>query len=592
MVPDSKTDVMERVPGQIGKYRLVGQIGHGGMAEVFLAVSSGLGGFNKLCVLKLLSSDFFDTEEGIRAFKDEARLAALLNHPNVVQTYEVGEDNGNVYMVMEYLEGENLQATLRYLRRIESPGGFSLDMRLRVVLEILNGLHYAHELRDLGGQPLNLVHRDVTPHNIFITYNGGIKLLDFGIAKTTSASAATQVGTIKGKAGYMAPEQVTSPGEISRRTDIFQIGLVLWEGVIGRRVWEGFSDTEVILKLAKNVPHDMTAPQGADPELVRICHRAIAVQQESRYETAEEFATELEAYVAARGIRTRAKDVGVFVAQLFSSHRQALNDAIQRRLRDIETARNEASVLPDRPIPALFAFESAGHSGSNVHSGVAAMGFGAGTGSHDHVEPAPRGAVSVLRSYWKLAALVGLIATTVGAGIWLTTSGSSARVPGLVPSAALPAVKNTGTVQLSVAASPSHARLYLDNTLLPTNPFRGPVTKDDSTHAVRAEAAGFVTSTISIRLDRDVENMLSLAQLPAPVEPAAPHVQAPQPLAPPSRPTRPSRATRGSPGAVPAGIATPAADIGGKDPTPTPTPPKSKAPAAPAVKLDDSDPWR
>lgn len=577
---------MGKVPGQIGKYRLVGQIGHGGMAEVFLAVSSGLAGFNKLCVLKLLRSDFFDTQEGIRAFKDEARLAALLNHPNVVQTYEVGEDNGNVYMVMEYLEGENLQAILRYLRRTDTPGGFSLDMRIRVVIEILNGLHYAHELRDLAGQPLNLVHRDVTPHNIFVTYNGGIKLLDFGIAKTTAASAATQVGTIKGKAGYMAPEQVTNPSQISRRTDLFQIGLVLWEGVIGRRIWEGLSDTDVLLKLANNVPHDMLVPQGTDPELVRICQRATALQQESRFATAEEFATDLENYAATRGVHVRSKDVGAFVARLFVTHRQALDDAIQRRLRDIEGTRSDASLSP------LFTFEAGGHSQSNVHSGVAAMGFGAGTRSSLTPGFGPLGPVGQLRTHWKLGAMAGVVALSAGLGIWQATSSSSASVPAPVPSSTpAGAAKDSATVQLSVAASPAHAQLYLDNTLLPTNPFRGPVMKDQAMHSLRAEAVGFAPASVSIRLDRDVENMLALSSLPPRPEPALANPAAPRQIAPPvSRlPRLPARAPKETSAGVSAKPTTPAPspDVAGKDPLP-----KSKAPATPAVRLDDSDPWR
>ncbi len=591
MVPDSRTEVTAKVPERIGKYRMVGQIGHGGMAEVFLAVASSPGGFNKLHVLKLLRQDLFDNEEGVRAFQDEARLAALLNHPNVVQTYEVGEDDDNVYMVMEYLEGENLQSILSYIRRTNMPGGLGLDMRLRILIEILNGLHYAHELRDLSGHPLNLVHRDVTPHNIFITYDGGIKLLDFGIAKTNSVSTSTQAGTIKGKVAYMAPEQVSSPHRISRRTDIFQIGLVLWEGIVGRRVWEGISECDVLLKLAKNAICEVNAPPGADPELLRICHRAIATEPEDRYGTAEEFAADLEGYMVARGIHTRAKDVGNFVAQLFASHRQALRDALQRRLQDIEATSGQIAIAADNALPNLYSFQLMGHSESSRRRPP-------GTGdSHSNVQSLIVGNTShyvkrVRYAHWKRVVAATALGVLLVSVTYIVMSHSTD--PSVSAKEVMTESESSRTVELSISASPSHARLFLDDAPLPANPFRGRLPKDNAVHVARAEAVGHESATLKVRLDRNTESMLVLPLSPARTDSptavsasaSSTAIEAPaNTKAPRIRSVRePARVVTRTGAQNPS-----AASTSGAKSTQTTT---STTAPIPAVKLDNSDPWR
>lgn len=583
-VSTPQTEVAAKAPERIDKYRILGRIGHGGMAEVFLAVTSGPGDFNKLHVLKLLRQDVFDNLEGIRAFKSEARLAALLNHPNVVQTYEVGEDAGNVYMVMEYLEGANLQVILNHVRRMNLSRGFGLDLRMRVILEILNGLHYAHELRDLAGQPLNLVHRDVTPHNIFVTYDGGIKLLDFGIAKSTGASSGTQVGTIKGKVAYMAPEQVISPHSIGRQTDIFQLGLVLWEGIIGRRMWEGLSECDILLKLAHNAPWDMSAPPGTDPDLVRIGQRAIAIAPQERYATAEDFAAELEAYMVTRNIRARAKDVGAYVAQLFTRQRQELRNSIQHRIRNLEVAPGSDRPVSDRALPAFYTFHASGLSESKQLP-IDAVFPGTETQSR-----APTGSAGLAKPFWRrflwlaiagAAALMG-VGTVVGARLLLRNNNATAASP----SAAL--LSADQSVELSVSATPAQARLFLDNRPLPSNPYKGQLSKDNANHLVRAEAVGYRTATLNVRLDRNTENMIVLT-------PEAPGAEAPAvsiaSLPPIARTTR-GRALIAAPRAA-AGAATTSSSANSPNTAARAEPPAAPAaPATPAIKLDNSDPWR
>ncbi len=217
----------------IGKYRLIAELGHGGMSDVFLAVSKGMGGFHKLLVIKQLRPNLAEDEEFLSMFLDEARLAARLSHRNVVATYEVGEDGGRYYIAMEYLEG---QALKRIIHRAKTR--FGLDMHLQVVLDVLKGLHHAHDLCDYDATPLGVVHRDVSPHNIFVTYAGDVKVVDFGVAKALDSSTETSAGVMKGKLAYMSPEQARS-GDVDRRADIFSVGVLLWEGVTGQRMWGG-----------------------------------------------------------------------------------------------------------------------------------------------------------------------------------------------------------------------------------------------------------------------------------------------------------------------------------------------------------------
>ena len=193
-------------PESIGKYRVIAKLGQGGMARVLLAAAAGPAGFNKLMVVKELREELAAEPEFLTMFLDEARLAARLNHPNVVTTYEVVTEGDRHYIAMDYLDGQPLNRLLHRISYSEMP----LDVHLRIICDALEGLHYAHTVADFDGSPLNVVHRDVSPHNIFVTYDGQVKLVDFGVAKAAGAAAQTQTGVFKGKIRYMAPEQARS----------------------------------------------------------------------------------------------------------------------------------------------------------------------------------------------------------------------------------------------------------------------------------------------------------------------------------------------------------------------------------------------
>ncbi|HSN97842.1 MAG TPA: serine/threonine-protein kinase, partial [Candidatus Nanopelagicales bacterium] len=309
---------MERTRSNIlGKYRLIAELGHGGMAEVFLAVAQGPAGFNKLTVIKQIRPQLADDPEFLAMFLDEARLAARLNHPNVVQTNEVGHDGNRYFIAMEYLEGQPLNRVLHRIGRDKIP----LAMHLRLIADGLSGLHYAHELADYDGTPLEVVHRDVTPHNVFVTYDGQVKVVDFGIAKAMSSSSETRTGVLKGKVSYMAPEQARGV-RVDRRADIFSVGVMLWEAAVGKRLWVGVPDIAILGRLASgDLPRPSQVRPDVTPELEAVVLKAMALSREARHQTAGELQEDIERLLDRMGERVAMRDVGQLIAQHFQEER-------------------------------------------------------------------------------------------------------------------------------------------------------------------------------------------------------------------------------------------------------------------------------
>jgi serine/threonine protein kinase len=231
-------------PKRLGKYEILRHIATGGMAEIFLARATGIEGFEKLVVIKRILPHLAVEPEITKMFLDEARIAATLHHSNIVQVFDIGAVDGQYFLAMEFLEGEDVSRIRRATRvaRVALP----LDHALNIVINACAGLHYAHERPGLDGKPLNIVHRDVSPQNVLVTYEGEVKLVDFGIAKaSTRASAATRVGTLKGKIRYMSPEQARSE-PLDRRSDVFSTAIVLWELTTGRRLFHGRAEFDVL----------------------------------------------------------------------------------------------------------------------------------------------------------------------------------------------------------------------------------------------------------------------------------------------------------------------------------------------------------
>ena len=275
--------------GRLGRYELITQIGQGGMAEVQLAIQRGPAGFEKLVVVKLVHAKLASEKTFVDMLLEEARMAALVKHPNVVDIYDLGEADGRYFIAMEYLEGEALLGVLRAGRE-----GHRLDVlsTARLIADTAEGLDAAHELRTMAGDPIELVHHDVSLGNIVVLYNGQAKLVDFGVAKATQ-SAGPRI-RVQGKFSYMAPEKLRgSAGD--RRSDIWSLGCVLWEALTLRRLFKGGNDEDTMRQVLETTVVPPSSVNGEVPvELDPIVMKALARNPDERYATAKEMAADLE----------------------------------------------------------------------------------------------------------------------------------------------------------------------------------------------------------------------------------------------------------------------------------------------------------
>ncbi|MFO0679051.1 MAG: serine/threonine-protein kinase [Polyangiaceae bacterium] len=324
---------LEHRLSELGKYHLIAELARGGMGDVYLAIQQGPAGWSKLVVVKELR--LRESPRALGMFLDEARLAARLNHPNIVQTNEIGEASGRHFLAMEYLEGQSLRAVLQQCAK-ERP--LPLPMHLRILIDALAGLHHAHELTDFEGSPLEVVHRDVSPHNVFVTYEGQTKVLDFGIAKATDSTQHTADGVIRGKVAYMAPEQVRGE-KVDRRADIFSMGIMLWEAASGRRFWDGMNDLAIINRLGGgDIPVDRDDLPEFPLELGPVCRKALAPKASDRYETAHELQMELETILMRKGKVATQRGIGTVVSELFVVERKKTKRAIETAIRRVRSA--------------------------------------------------------------------------------------------------------------------------------------------------------------------------------------------------------------------------------------------------------------
>jgi serine/threonine protein kinase len=332
----------EDIPHQIGRYDVVSLLGEGGMARAYLAVSRGPAGFNKVAVIKQILPSLARDADFIAMFLDEARLAARLHHPNIVQTFDVSEQDGSYVLAMEYLEGQTL-ATL--YRRVH-PKVIPLETHLWILTQVLAGLHYAHTLCDYDGSPLSVVHRDVSPGNVLVTYAGEVKLLDFGVAKARCAIAGATEKTIKGKPGYCAPEQLRT-AEPDARADVFAVGVMLWEALAGRRLNRGATLVDVArARLSGAEPKIREVRPDIAPVLADICDRALALNPAQRFSTAAEFQMALQGQLNELGAHGRTALVEM-LEKAFSTDRHEVRKLIERRL--ITDSAEVRAVAADSP---------------------------------------------------------------------------------------------------------------------------------------------------------------------------------------------------------------------------------------------------
>jgi serine/threonine-protein kinase len=303
-------------PGAVvgGRFRIIKRLGMGGMGQVYLANAEGVAGFEKLVALKVAHGHVSHDKNVMEMFLTEARLSALLQHPNLGQVYDLGQSEDLYFIAMEYIRGVDLRALLN--AAAEQGGRLPLPVVLAIVSRLLEGLDYAHALRDKSGKPLKLVHRDVTPVNTLLSYTGEVKLIDFGIAKAADQVSRTRTGMIRGKLSYMSPEQARAQ-PLDRRSDLFAVGVILYELLLGVRPFDAPSEMQLMENI---VEARYTPPRELDPEITpeleAVVARALKRDRTERFESASEMQTALEKLLRAMQLHVGARELGAFVAQL------------------------------------------------------------------------------------------------------------------------------------------------------------------------------------------------------------------------------------------------------------------------------------
>ena len=326
---------------RLGKYEVLALLALGGTAEIYLARIDGTNGFEKYVVVKCLHEHLADDTEFVKMFLDEARLAAHLDHSNIVQTFELGEHNARYFMVMEFLAGLSLAMVVRRAGERLPGGRIPVPLVLNMVAQAAAGLHYAHE-RTTNGKPLNIVHRDISPQNLVVSFEGVTKVVDFGIAKAEHRETRTRAGTIKGKFAYMSPEQCVA-NNVDRRTDVFALGVIAHELLTGRRLFKRASPYETYQAVIEcNVGPPSASNHELDPAIDPVIMRAVAKDKDHRYATAEAFGDAIQSYLHQRGKGSGPGDVGRFFEQSFGQeieeHTARMRELISGREASLEVA--------------------------------------------------------------------------------------------------------------------------------------------------------------------------------------------------------------------------------------------------------------
>lgn len=470
----------------IGPYRVIAKLGQGGMAHVLLALKPGPAGFRKLLVIKQLRKELVEDQEYLSMFLDEARLAARLAHNNVVRTYEVGEHEDGMFIAMDYLEGQPLNRVIRRKPKL------ALAAHIRILSEVLSGLHYAHNLQDFDGSPLNVIHRDVSPHNVFVTYNGEVQVLDFGIAKAAGATSQTREGTFKGKVSYIAPEQALAQNP-DRRADIFSVGIMLWEAVAQRRLWKGGQDLAHLNARIKGAePRLRDVMPDADPLLLDVADKAMALDPNDRFQTAEEFRQALKPYL--REHAATPEDLGRWMSGSFAAERKELREKIDRQIQAHEDATHSAEIpvvnvgtTAPTPLTGQVPTPVSGDGNKRFWMGLAAAAIVVGAAALAFVGTDDPSAPVVEPTAPEPPAI---------------EAGPTAleAPPAAAPIEAPPAAE---TIDLHISAEPAGARLFLDGARLNANPFQAGVEASGEMHRLRVTAEGYVDHEQVLVFDQD-----------------------------------------------------------------------------------------
>jgi eukaryotic-like serine/threonine-protein kinase len=328
---------------RIDRYELVGEIASGGMATVYLARRAGVGGFQRFVAVKRLHPHLAHESEFVQMFLDEARLVALIHHPNVVSITEVGASDRGYYLVMDYIEGDTLARLMTDCA--EAGRVVPLGVGLRIIVDMLTGLHAAHELHDEQGNPTGLVHRDVSPQNVLVGLDGISRISDFGVARAASRLAGTRVGQLKGKIAYMAPEQAAGDEMLDRRADVFAAGILLWELLTGRRLFKASNDAATLSRVVtEKIDPPMRYVEGLDGRISDVCMRALERPLSRRIATAAQFAEMLEAAAVRAATLGSGRDVAAYMHTVMGAEVARQREAVRRWVNDSETLSENTDV--------------------------------------------------------------------------------------------------------------------------------------------------------------------------------------------------------------------------------------------------------
>lgn len=518
----------------VGNYRYIAMLAEGGMADVYLAVTRSAG-FEKLVVIKQLRESLAADPTFVAMFMDEARLAARLNHPNVVQTLEVGTDarTGLHFIAMEFLEGVAYVRLARLKERIPPP----LAFHVRILVDVLRGLHYAHELCDFDGKPLNVVHRDVSPQNVMLTFAGGVKILDFGIAKAALA-AEQRPEDFKGKLEYMAPEQARLE-DVDRRADVFSVGVMLYEAIARRRLFRKGDEKLRMLKEGL-LPNIAAVAPSAPKRLHTICAKAMAPDRDVRYPTADAMADDLEEWLGSTTQHVAARDVGSWIADKFADKRAKIALAIEAQLALFRSLADDApetiplSRLPVTDLPDAMESQA-----------ISAMR------SIPPPPPVPEiAAPSPIRANTAIiAAAVAIAGVVLLAGVVALASRKPKAEVAEVASAPEAEAPLQPLIDFTIKASPPEAKISLDGTPLGANPASGKRPRDGTQHRIRIEAPGYDTRDESIVFEQSMLVNIELRPTPPAFEvtPAAVPTAKTAPATRGPAPKRKPRAPGGKP---------------------------------------------
>ncbi|MFT3710083.1 MAG: serine/threonine-protein kinase [Archangium sp.] len=378
--------------GTLGKYTLVKKLATGGMAEVFLARAEGPGGFAKKCVVKRILPHFNDDPRFTEMFLGEARLAAELNHPNLVQIFDFGQHNGQYFLCMEFIDGPNVRVLNQAARR--DFGAMDFAVAARLISTAAEGLHYAHELRDEAGNLVNLVHRDISPDNILVSRSGAVKVVDFGIAKASTQPHLTKSGMIKGKMAYMPPEQLARE-PLDRRADLFALGIVLYELITGGMPFDATSEVSIIQAIMSVKPLERPTVYRPDcpPELEAIVTKCLEKDREKRYPSCRELQSDLEAFIQKTGKTVGTREISTLVTQLFKEQESSVSGVrsnpgvptpdhvgLDRTQPSLQSRERESVPSPAAGSPATPAPAATGLSSTALRE-VSNPGTGSGGGS-------------------------------------------------------------------------------------------------------------------------------------------------------------------------------------------------------------------